>query len=124
MNTPQAKTPCFAMQKSNAVSPMMLRSNPRQKFDNQIGSISYIYTEFRLCSLSFTPLKALFPTSYELIMMAQAGATFNVLGIHPLNSPDVPSVLKICHRKRGIDCSSGARTLVDVAADVTLSLKT
>jgi hypothetical protein len=43
-------------------------------------------------------------------MIAQAGATFNVLGTQPLQSPAIPSSLKMCQRNLGMDRSSGANT--------------
>src|SRR5215469_4028758 len=40
-------------------------------------------------------------------MMAQAGATFRHLADQPLNKPGIPCSLKMYHRNRGMDNSSG-----------------
>ena len=42
-----------------------------------------------------TRLKYILPTSYELIIMAHAGATLATLGTIPLVNPFTPSVLHI-----------------------------
>lgn len=47
-------------------------------------------------------------------MMAQAGATFKQRAAQPLHNPAAPSFLKMFHRKRGIDRSSGGKVPPDL----------
>lgn len=70
-----------------------------------------------ICYRSFRSLISFaifFPTSYVLIMIAHAGATFKHLAAQPLNRPLKPCSWKICHRNRGMDLSSGR---IDFVAD-------
>ena len=57
-------------------------------------------------------------------MIAHAGATFNVRGIHPLHKPENPSSLKICHKNLGIDSSSGASVFPAPEIELTGSANT
>ena len=84
---------------------------------------NYALSRFR-SARSFTLRNTLLPTSYELIMIAQAGAIFRVRGTQPLHNPERPSVLKMCHKNLGIDLSSGARILLTPSTDGLVSLKT
>jgi hypothetical protein len=57
-------------------------------------------------------------------MIAHAGATFKVRGIHPLHRPENPSCLKICHKNLGIDNSSGASVFPAVEIELAGSANT
>src|SRR6266480_6590764 len=54
-------------------------------------------------------------------MMAQAGATLRHLADQPLNKPDTPCSLKMCHKNRGIDNSSGRNAACPIDGVTTMS---